>query len=216
VTASRRALALAGLMTVVVLATGCGVQLPGAAGVVGEARVSDAELNDSVIQTQAALVQYKQTPVSEATLTQQNLTRLVTSELLAVAAQRRNIVVTPGQVDRTIADAEAQAGAENLRTQLAVNRGVPPSALNSFARDFLIQTAIAESLLPGGGTDAQSVAVEKYLGALSRELDTRISPRFGTWDAKQLAIGPVPDNLSTLATVPVIPQPSDLPTPIRP
>ena len=215
-TVSRRALTLAGLMAVALLATGCAVQLPGAAGVVGEVRVSDAALDDAVTQTQAALVQYKKTPVAPATLTHQNLSRMVTSELLAVAAQRRNIVVTPGQVDREIAVAERQAGADNLRAQLAANRGVPPLALNSFARDFFIEQVLRDQLLPGGGTDAQAVALQNYLGALSRELDTRISPRFGTWDATQLAIGPVPTNLASFAAVPVSASPSGLPTPVTP
>jgi len=216
VTLSRRALRLAGLVTVALLATGCAGQLPGAAGVVGEARISDTQLSDAVAETQDALVTYKQRPVEVSTLTRLTLDRLMTSELLAVAAQRRNLVVPQGAVDREVAAAEQQAGVDALRSQLAANRAVPPSAINSFARDFLIQQRLAASLAPTGSGDAQSLALQKYLSALSRELDTRVSPRFGTWDAAQLTIGPVPDNLATEAATPLIPKPSDFPTPVNP
>ena len=216
VTVSGRVKKLAGFTLVALLATGCSAQLPGAAGVVGDARVSNASLDDAVTETQTALVDLNQKPVPVATLTQQNLTRLVTSELLAVAAQRRNIVVTAGDVDREIATAEQQSGADALKAGLASQRGVPPSAIPSFARDVLIEQALAQSLAPGQTGQAQVDAVGLYLGVLSKELDIRISPRYGTWDAKQLTLGPVPNNLSTVVAPAVTAPPSGFPAPVAP
>jgi hypothetical protein len=143
----------------------------------------------------------QQQPFQQGAVTASNVDRLTRGLLLAAAAQREGIVVTQGQVEDIIAQTvDAQFGGDRAAFDLALaeQQSVPPSQVESFARDFLTQQALGEKLVPGGDTAAISAALVTYLGDLGTELNAEVAPRFGTWEAEKVTLGPVPNDLSTL------------------
>jgi hypothetical protein len=76
---------------------------------------------------------------------------------------------------------------------------IPPSAASDQVRVSLLVREMGLLLDPNGDPQTQNTAVFEYVVALSEELDVSISPRFGTWNPDQLALGPLPDDLSTPA-----------------
>ncbi len=168
----------------------------GSAAVVGEARLTDAEL---ATQTQDALVAMgSKLPegTTEADLNRRVISAFVQSELIDVAAQREGITVTAGQVDDLRATAiEQSKGRAALEKGLAQSLGIPPSGLDAFVRTKLQIDALI-SKLGKGDQNAGNTAAATYLGKLSTELGTEVSPRYGSWSAQQLGVGLPPTDLS--------------------
>ena len=73
---------------------------------------------------------------------------------------------------------------------------VAPSQLESIIRLQLQAQDLGIALNPSGSAEEQGRAVFEAAGALSEELQTTVSPRYGTWDPATLALGPTPDDLS--------------------
>jgi len=198
----RHAARAAGAAALVVVLAACGSSLTGNAISVGDQTVSDARLAGMVDEIKALYDEStQQQPFEQGAVTASNVDRLTRSLLLGVAAQREGIVVTQGQVEDIIAQTvDGQFGGDRAQFDLALasQQNVPPSQVESFARDFLTQQALGEKLAPGGDTAAVSAALVDYLGALGTELGAEVAPRFGTWEADKVTLGPVPDDLSTL------------------
>ena len=57
---------------------------------------------------------------------------------------------------------------------------------------------LGQALAPTADIQGQSDAVVAAIVETSMVAGTEVSPRFGTWDATKLAIGPVPSDLSAL------------------
>ena len=202
VTSARlRTVAVLGLASLALAA--CGTNLAGAASVVGTETVSDAAIADAVNEVRAQFDTVQGQPgvpaFDEAKVTSRNVERMTRHLVLEEAARAKGIVVTPAQVDEIIAssvDGRFEGDRSKLELAFATQEFVPPSAVNEFARDFLISQALPARTLPGGADDAQQKAATDYLVALSDELDVRVAARFGTWDPATTALGPVPDDLS--------------------
>lgn len=198
----RTAVRAAGAAALVAVLAACANPLAGNAIVVGEQSVSDTELAAQVDEIRALYLEStQQQPFEQGAVTASNVDRLTRSLLLGAAAAREGIVVTQGQVDDIIVqtvDSQFQGDREAFDLTLAQQQNVPPSQVDSFARDFLIQQKLGEKLAPGGDTAAVSAALVTYLGDLGTELGAEVAPRFGTWVAKDVTLGPVPDDLSTL------------------
>ncbi len=185
----------AGLVAITALglgASGCGADLAGSAAVVGQQRVTDEELTADVDAVTSALGIESSDQVNQIVLD-----RLIRSDLFDELAARNGVTITGGELDTFIADtAETVGGRAALDAQLLQSSGVAADAVESFARTFLLQQKIAEVLVPGGTPEQQGEALAAAVIALSEELDTRVSPRFGTWDPATLSVGPIPNDLS--------------------
>ena len=86
-----------------------------------------------------------------------------------------------------------------LEAALLEQYHVPRSQVRGYAHTFLEQQALATALAPDAADDGTE-AVATYLRALSDELDTRVAPRYGTWDSATLSLGPRPDDLASPAS----------------
>ena len=188
----RRRVAVIGAMLVTGgLIAGCGPELAGSAAVVGDDRVTDTQLADQVTVVTTALgIQ------SSAKANQVVLDRLIRAELYNELAARNGIDVTDGEVTKFLNETAAQVGGQQALNAQLLQSGVPESEVFGFAQTFLTQKALAEKLAPGKSQQEQGVILGAAVIALSKELDTRVSPRFGTWDSDRLSVGAPPNDLS--------------------
>lgn len=196
----RRATVAATVGVVTLAVAGCSVDTAGAAAVVGEQRVTD-----SAVAADVAAVRAEVPPATfdSAKVTKATVERLTRAVIVSIASTREGIVVTPSQVDQLLdTTAKSAGGTQALDQALVTQFSVPSSAVSSYALTFLEQQALAKKLAPNA-TDGGEKALTDYLGALSVELDTQVSPRFGTWDARTLTVGGVPTDLALPAASPL-------------
>lgn len=183
-------------LTLALFLTSCAATASaGAAATVGDLEIS----NDTVTAQVNAVQQAKlgSSGMPDAALVNDVLQRLVITDLVTVAAQRKGVSATQGQVDQARAAAEAQLGGPGSLIKAFLDSNVPEGAIDDQLRTSVLVQELGAALVPGTDVQAQQQAVFGYVVALSDELGTQVSPRYGTWDAQNLQIGPVPSDLST-------------------
>ncbi len=174
--------------------TGCSNQDAGSAATFSDGRISEADLNAQVSEVLEAKGQTDTT--EDPVLVQQTLGRMITTRLIDQLADDSGITVTQGEIDSMIANYESQlGGAESLRIAF-LSENVAPSQIESFLRLQLQAQALGIELNPRGSAEEQGMAVYEAVSEYSQEVDTTVSPRFGTWDPQSLSLGPVPNDLS--------------------
>lgn len=170
---------------------GCGQNLAGSAAVVGEQRLTDSQLADAA----TTLTQRLGIPGSPQ-VSQALISRWVVAELVDELAARRGVDVTKGEVDAAIAEEEERAGGPEALEQGALQSGVLPEQIPDVVRTSLLVEAISKTTITGEDPSGQSGLLVQ-VQQLSDEVQPQVSPRFGTWDAQQLSVGSLPDDLST-------------------
>lgn len=209
----RRLVASSGAaLAVVLLASGCGSSVQaGAAAVLGESQVTTTQVADQV----AEVHRLTGVPVDQpdADLTRSTVERLVTVDLVEQAAAQAGATVSQGALDSALAAYAEQLGGQAEVEKAFLEQGIPPSAIEDTARLSLLAAALGEALVPDGDAEAQSQAAYEAVVALSDELDVTVSARFGTWDAEQLAVGPVPTDLAAPPSPSTDALPTELPSP---
>jgi hypothetical protein len=198
-TAAAVALALA-----VLALSGCATNQAGAASIVGDARVTDAQVADVAGETQAQLAGVPGTTYDEKAATTASLTMQTRHLILAAAAEKEGITVTQGEVDafvKDIVDTQFSGKQQALLDNLVSQSNVPASQVSAAARDQLIYNALLAKIAPGI-TDqaAMSKAFTDYMKPFVSDAGVQIAPRYGTWDV--FALGPVPDDLSFVPAAP--------------
>ncbi len=170
---------------------GCGQPLAGSAAVVGEQRLTDSDLASTTSELAEKLGIPQSAQVSQAVLS-----RWIVGELVDELAVSKGVDVSKGEVDAAIADEVERAGGQEALEQGALQAGVLPDMIPEVVRTTLLVEAMSQFTITGDDPSGQTgllTAVQQ----LSDELDPQVSPRFGTWDAEQLSVGALPDDLST-------------------
>ena len=187
---------LAAVVAFVTLAiAGCTSATPGAAAVLGDTRISETALT---AQVQAVLsAQGKGLDTADAALTTQTLDRMVKSELVDMLATQAGIEITQGEIDAQMTEYDTQAGSRAEVEKIFLEQGIAPSQISGIIALNLQANAIGLQLAPNADTEAQGRAVVKAISVLSELLETEVSPRYGTWDAATLQVGPAPNDLSS-------------------
>ncbi len=189
-------MAMVSLATIALLVSACASTPSGGAA----ATVGDREVNNDVLVEQVSDVQQAKLGISgapDAALVADVLQRLVITDIVDVAAERNGIAVTQGQVDRALAEAEAQLGGRASLVKAFAENNVPESAIDDQMRLSVQVDELGKKLAPDGAAQDQQQAVFLYIVEIGKELGTNVSPRYGTWVADQLQIGPVPTDLSS-------------------
>jgi hypothetical protein len=195
-TTRRAAVALLAAGAVLALAGCATTPKAGSAAVVGEARLTDAELATQAQDVLVAMGSKLPEGTTEADINRRVISAFVQGELIDVAAQREGVTITPAQVDDLKAQAVEQSkGQSALEKGLATSLGIPPSGVDGFVRTKLQVDGLVNKL-GKGDTNAGSSAAAAYLGKLATELGTEVSPRYGTWSPQQLGVGLPPTDLS--------------------
>jgi hypothetical protein len=193
---------LLALLPVVVLGavvlSACDPRQTGAAAVVGGTRISESVVNQDAQDVVEALGKSGgQVPSTDALLRAQVEFR-VDAALVDMAAAKKGIAITQGQVDRLI---ESSGGRETLTEQFVAQQDLwlPPDQLDALAREFLTQQALGINLAPGKTTDEQGAAATAYVTQLAKDVGVTVSPRYGTFDTSSLRVGALPNDLSVPA-----------------
>ncbi|MET8567722.1 SurA N-terminal domain-containing protein [Streptomyces sp. NPDC004783] len=172
------------------LLTACGNDAhPGAAAVVGDQRITVAQLEnrvDEVREAQRAAVpdetQYQQVVARTGTLARDTLHGMVLDRVLHRAAQDAGVTVTRKEVQQMRAGLEEQAGgAEELENVWLQQYGIAPGRLDENLRLQIEAQKLAEHL----GTDTSRPEFWQALSESSRRLDVDLNPRYGTWDVQK-------------------------------
>lgn len=172
------------------LLTACGNDAhPGAAAVVGDQRITVAQLEsrvDEVREAQRAAVpddtQYQQVVARTGTLTRDTLHGMVLDRVLHRAAQDAGVTVSRKEVQDMRDELEGQAGGpEQLETVWLQQYGVAPDRLD----DNLSVQIEAQKLAQSLGTDTSRPEFWQALSDASKKLDVDLNPRYGTWDVQK-------------------------------
>lgn len=176
-----------------VLLAGCGQSetLAGSAALVGDARLTDAELSQTVTTLSEKLGIPKSDQVSQAVLS-----RWMVAQMVDELAAQKGVTVSKGEVDAMIADQTKQAGGQEAFETGALQAGVLPEGIPEAVRTSLLIDRLSKTTITGDDPSGQTGLITA-VQAISEDLDPQVSPRFGTWNAQELTVGALPDDLST-------------------
>ena len=191
----RRVIVAAALLGAALVLSACGGQEPGAAATLGDSRITEQQLTAQVQDILSA--QGQSVDTADAAITSQTLGRMIVIDLVDILATREGILVSQGRIDEQLAAYVGQAGDQASMESTFVEQGVAPSQIESVVRLNIQAQDLGVKLAPAGTAEDQGAAVFAAVAALSDELEVMASPRFGTWDASTLRVGPTPEDLST-------------------
>ena len=184
----------AAALVAVPLLTGCGNEArPGAAAVVGDERITVAQ-----VQARAELVREAQeaAPHGEHLVRQSGwlnraaLDSLVRYRVIERVADQVGVDVTRREVQEYRREAEHEArGAERLRQLLLQQRSLAPEQIDQDLRMQLLVEKIADRSGADLRTPQGQQKVRALLQKASKELRVRVNPRFGTWDHAKVGLG---------------------------
>ncbi|CAL9549673.1 hypothetical protein SUDANB105_04393 [Streptomyces sp. enrichment culture] len=186
----RTALLLSAAIAAAPLLTACGNDArPGAAAVVGDQRITVAQLEnrvDEVRSAQRAAVtddaQYAQAIAKSGSLTRDTLHGMVLDRVLHRAAQDAGITVTRKEIQEMRSGLEQQVGGSRaLQTAWLQQYSVAPERLDENLRLQLEAQKLAAKL----GTDTSQPAFWEALSKASADLDVSVNPRYGSWDVEK-------------------------------
>jgi hypothetical protein len=177
------------------LLAGCSTDShPGAAAVVGDERITLAE-----VQSQVETVREAQRDQPNAddliaqtnTLTIDTVTFLVRLEVVERAAADNGVEVTRGEVQDARDAAERSVGGAEALRQSAINpaEGMPLAGeqIDMVLRSNLLIQGLAEAI--GAQADAEGQALlNRVLADTAEEIGVDINPRYGEWDAQGFSL----------------------------
>ncbi|WP_432156929.1 SurA N-terminal domain-containing protein [Streptomyces sp. bgisy153] len=173
------------------LLTACGNDAhPGAAAVVGDERITVAQLESRVNEVRAAQrsavtddAQYAQAVAQTGSLTRDTLHGMVLDQVLQRAADDAGVTVSRKEIQQMRAGLEQQAGgAKGLEMAWLQQYGVPPQRLDENLRLQLQARKLAQAL----GTDTSRPEFWTALSEASQELGVDLNPRYGNWDVQKV------------------------------
>jgi hypothetical protein len=172
------------------LLTACGSDAhPGAAAVVGQDRITVAQLENRVNEVRTAQravstdeSQYQQAVAQSSALTRNTLNGMVLEKVLDQALKDAGVTVTRKEVQKYRTDLEAEAGgAEALETAYLQRYSVAPEQLEESLRSDVEVQKLAASLGADLNTQEGGAVFWKALSAASKKLDVDLNPRYGSW-----------------------------------
>ncbi|MCX5373310.1 SurA N-terminal domain-containing protein [Streptomyces sp. NBC_00015] len=188
----RTALLLSAAIVAAPLLAACGNDAhPGAAAVVGDQRITVAQLESRVNEVRTAQraavtddAQYAQAVAQTGSLARDTLHGMVLDKVLHRAAEDAGITVSRREVQEMRAGLEQQAGgAKGLETAWLQQYGIPPQRLDENLRLQLEAQKLATEL----GTNTSQPAFWNALSKASKALDVDLNPRYGNWDPQKVA-----------------------------
>lgn len=192
----------------------CGPVKAGAAAIVGDDRITTAELDKRVAQwhdaikgtpvekqLDQAVVAHEKNPaqVPDLAVPQAVLFQLILFRLIDETSARKGITVSQSEVDAFI----KQTGAARLHQQMLTQYLLPPELTQEFARSALLQqkltgplpkTTNQQELQAAQQAQQQKLAAE--LSAVARDLDIKSDPRYGDFDPAKLDFADTANRLS--------------------
>ncbi|MGB8022559.1 MAG: hypothetical protein WCF04_15115 [Candidatus Nanopelagicales bacterium] len=178
----------AGLAVVAAAAlSGCSVSPTSYAAVSDTFRITQQEISADV----AEVLQAAGRPPAETAvgLALTNVQRRAQDALVAAEAELLGVRVTQKQVEDGLAALAEEKGGMDVLADAAVQSGIPPSALEDYARTNLLITEIGRAMKESGGSGSLE-DTRVALAGLSKSIGIEVAPRYGTWDHEAVGITP--------------------------
>jgi hypothetical protein len=197
--------------------TACGPVKTGAAAIIDHDRITVAKLDTAVTQWAKELPEYpaaqqivqqsqsqsqgqgQQIPFDPSSPQRSALYQLIEIRAWDEVAREHGISIAPGQVDSLVA---ANGGRQVLDANVLAE-GLPTSYGEDYARRLLVQQAMLQRYGVQAGRPADQVkqqqAVQQLYGdyvLAKRKLGITVNPRYGSFDDRTMAFGPVCPHLS--------------------
>ncbi|MGW2989383.1 SurA N-terminal domain-containing protein [Streptomyces goshikiensis] len=158
---------------------------PGTAAVVGGQQITTSALQAQVNDVRGAQDRSEQSAPAAGTarLERMKLNKMIQLRILEETAKDAGITVSTREIEDVRKETTQQSGGAAKMEQLALAQRLPvaPDQIDEDIRFQLLLGKIKEKF----GDDAFVPALTKAAGALHIE----VSPRYGGWDAKQIALG---------------------------
>jgi hypothetical protein len=183
----------------------------GAAAIVGNQRITLAQLDTQVAALSDAAKSYPgQVQLTQAEIPGKVLTWLIRFDILNQMASDHGISVTSSETESALvqindeAEQEAEQEGEsnfNLTSFLAAN-GIPPTQLQQVGQYEAIEIAYIEQVnggkLPSAAAaeNAASAKLNQAQCAAAKSLNIQVSPQFGQFDYSTYTVNAAPDSLS--------------------
>lgn len=191
------------LAAAVLGAAGCQPGEAGAALITNTERVSAADLEARVRQVldeRTAATGQPAQPGQDGEAAVKTVRLMLVQRVFAQAGRDLGVTVTQGEADRKREEILKQIGPDRLRAGLA-GENVPAAEAGEYFRFMVMQDKLAQKL--GIPQDQQAAGVPpKLLQALSRaaaELQIRLNPRYGVFNAAKFSFGEPGAELDYLA-----------------
>jgi hypothetical protein len=182
----RNGAALAGLaLAGTVLVTACSPQQIGAAAVVDGQRLSVSTLQQNTKSLEQADTAEALPPGEAQRVT---LSRFIVSGVIEAAAKSKGVSVTQGEIDAQRREIEQVFGGREQMIQQLAAQNVPPLYIDTFIHDVALSDALGRALVPGDDQavgQERSAALNDLLLATAKDLDVKVNPRYGVWNAQQ-------------------------------
>lgn len=171
----------------------------GAAAFVGNSKISTADLSSFAQRSEQVLASGGGQGATTAAVQRNDLGLLITEKLLDRVAAQRKVSVSDSDV-RVFQSQQLAANGAQITPQLTA-QGIGASDQTLVFRVQLLYNRIAATL-GGGSTTQQNDPTLPLLVQESKRAGVRVNPRFGTWNAEQLAVAASGDDLSRPAGSP--------------
>ncbi|MFD4753880.1 SurA N-terminal domain-containing protein [Streptomyces sp. NPDC058426] len=168
-----------------------GTAHPGAAAVVGNTRITEAqlqhrvgELHDAVRELSSDAQTSERIISGSGSLARPTLQGMVRDRVVARAAADKGVTVSRAEVQSARAQLTQQAGGEQgLKVEWLTRYGVPPSRLDDALRENIAEQKLYAALGADPSSPDGKATVDKTLAATAKKLKVDVNPRYGTWDA---------------------------------
>ncbi|HEX2363230.1 MAG TPA: SurA N-terminal domain-containing protein [Jiangellaceae bacterium] len=155
--------------------TACNTAEIGAAAVVGDVRITVAELQEQVRELADSLPDSAGATGDQSIAQHAILQRMIQSELLALVAAEEGVEVSEADIDAYIDEQVLSQAPDGDIGPLLAQNNLTEDSLRDAVRDQLMAAAMTERL----GGQEQLVEV---LTAKADEIGVTVSPRYGTWN----------------------------------
>ena len=153
----------------------CNTEQIGAAAVVGDARITVAELQEQVSELADSLPDSAGAIGDQSAAQHTILERMIQSMLLAAVAADEGVEVSEAEIDAYIDEQVVSQAQDGDIGPLLAQNNLTETSLRPFVRDQLIATKLIEEL---GGQEVLIQAITEK----ADEIGVTVSPRYGTWN----------------------------------
>lgn len=176
-----------GLIAVISLATLTACGQANSAATLGDISISQAKLQttvDSLLKERASTDISQMQLETGADLNRSQLRFLIIATIFDEIAKELMLEVTKTEIATTSQELISQSGGETAFASNLVAAQIASSNFETYVRAIIISDKISAALVQSGVAEADvSTKLSQLVTAKTKELNIKVNPRYGTWDA---------------------------------
>jgi hypothetical protein len=176
-----------GLIAVISLATLTACGQANSAATLGDITISQAKLQttvDSLLKERASTDISQMQLETGADLNRSQLRFLIIATIFDEIAKELKLEVTKTEIATTSQELISQSGGETAFASNLVAAQIASSNFETYVRAIIISDKISAALVQSGVAEADvSTKLSQLVTAKTKELNIKVNPRYGTWDA---------------------------------